>query len=208
MAKNGQCYVLKLRSGKWYVGYTTKGVERILDHIDENGAKWTKKYAPVKPIPWSQTPPGKTKATPKNKLNNDEDKLTLKLMKEHGINNVRGGSWCMVKMRQKTFRELEGLISKGKNKSSKKKEEVKKKVKQDKVIRCKGVRKNGEPCRQIVGKKGEYCQYHSNQKRGKKRVICARCNRVGHESKDCYAKTKVAGTGVFAQLERQGLSKR
>ena len=129
-------------------------------------------------------------------------------MKEHGINNVRGGSWCMVKMRQKTFRELEGLISKGKNKSSKKKEEVKKKVKQDKVIRCKGVRKNGEPCRQIVSKKGEYCQYHSNQKRGKKRVICARCNRVGHESKDCYAKTKVAGTGIFAQLERQGLPKR
>ena len=46
--------------------------------------------------------------------NKDEDKLTLKLMKEHGINNVRGGSWCMVKMRQKTFRELEGLISKEK----------------------------------------------------------------------------------------------
>ena len=110
MAKNGQCYILKLKRGKWYVGYTTKGVERIQDHIDENGAKWTKKYAPVKPIPWSQTPPGKTKATPDNKVDNDEDKLTLKLMKEHGIKNVRGGSWCMVKMRQKTKRELEGLI--------------------------------------------------------------------------------------------------
>ena len=208
MAKNGQCYVLKLKNGKWYVGYTTKGIERILDHIDENGAKWTKKYAPVKPIPWYQTAPGKTKATPKNKAKNDEDKLTLKLMKDHGINNVRGGSWCMVKMRQKTFRELEGLIGKGKKKPPMKKKESGKKTKQDKVLRCNGIRKNGNPCRQVVSKKGEYCQYHSDQKRGRKRVICAKCNRVGHESKDCYAKTKVSGTGVLAQLERKGLRRR
>ena len=200
MAKNGQCYILKLKRGKWYVGYTTKGVERIQDHIDENGAKWTKKYAPVKPIPWSQTPPGKTKATPNNKVDNDEDKLTLKLMKEHGIKNVRGGSWCMVKMRQKTKRELEGLIEGKKNSL--------KKTKQNKVIRCNGVKKNGKSCKQIVAKKGDYCKYHSSQKNGQKKVICAKCNRIGHESKDCYAKTKVAGTGVFAQIERKGLPKR
>ena len=112
VARLGQCYVLKLRRGKWYVGYTEKGVQRILDHMDEKGAKWTKKYSPVDPVPWERTSPGKTKAWAKNKPNSDEDKLTLKLMKKHGIQNVRGGSWCMVKMRKKTVRELEDLIGK------------------------------------------------------------------------------------------------
>ena len=202
MARNGQCYILKLRRGKWYVGYTEKGIERILDHMDEKGAKWTKKYAPVKPIPWNQTPPGKSKAAPKNKPNSDEDKLTLKLMKEHGIKNVRGGSWCMVKMRNKTIRELEGLIVKKKTKPY---------ANNKTVNRCKGVKKNGDPCKQFVRKKGEYCQYHSDQKRAKKKVICAKCNRIGHESKDCYAKTKVSGKGAWNQLfpnERKGLPKR
>ena len=202
MARNGQCYILKLKGGKWYVGYTTKGIARILDHIEEKGSKWTKKYPPVKPIRPVMTPLGKTKATPKNKPNSDEDKLTLNLMKEHGIQNVRGGSWCMVKMRNKTIRELEDLIVKKKAKPSAKKKTVN---------RCKGVKRNGDPCKQFVSKKGEFCQYHSDQKRAKKKVICAKCNRIGHESKDCYAKTKVSGKGVWNQLfpdERKGLPKR
>ena len=69
MARLGQCYILKLREGKWYVGYTERGIARILDHMDEKGAKWTKKYRPEKPIPWKQFSPGKTKATKKNKPN-------------------------------------------------------------------------------------------------------------------------------------------
>ena len=117
MARLGQCYILKLREGKWYVGYTERGIERILDHMDEKGAKWTKKYRPEKPIPWELFSPGKTKATKKNKPNSDEDKFTLELMKKHGIENVRGGSWCMVNMRKKTFRELNDLIGKAKTKT-------------------------------------------------------------------------------------------
>ena len=125
MARYGQCYVLKLRRGKWYVGYTEKGVERILDHIDAKGAKWTRTYPPLKNgYLQDVTPTGKSKATPKNKPNSDEDKLTLKLMKKHGIQNVRGGSWCMVKMRQKTIRELESLISKAKPSKKKAKQRV------------------------------------------------------------------------------------
>ena len=89
MANNGQCYVLKLRKRKWYVGYTEKGIERIETHLNENGSKWTRKYPPVKPIRPVMTELGQTKATPKNKPNNDEDKLTLKMMKKHGIKQVQ-----------------------------------------------------------------------------------------------------------------------
>ena len=117
MSRLGQCYVLKLKGGKWYVGWTEKGYKRIQAHEKKRGAAWTEKHPPVKPIPYEQTPPRKNKATRKNKPNSDEDKLTLKLMEKHGIRNVRGGSWCMVKMRKKTFREIEGLIEKSKDNS-------------------------------------------------------------------------------------------
>ena len=114
-------YVLKLRGGKWYVGYTDRSsMDRITEHIEKKGAKWTKAYPPLKKgYLHNFTTPGKTRE--------DEDKRTLYLMKQHGIENVRGGSWCMVKMRKKTVRELEALISKPKPKSSAKKT-VKKKV--------------------------------------------------------------------------------
>jgi len=117
MARLGQCYVLKLQSEKWYVGFTERGFDRIQDHIGKKGAAWTKKYRLVKPIPWLITIPGKTEATSKNKPNSDEDKLTLKWMEKYGIENVRGGSWYRVKMYPKPFRELELLISKTKTKT-------------------------------------------------------------------------------------------
>ena len=117
----GQLYVLKLRGGKWYVGYTDRSsMDRIHEHIEKKGAKWTKAHPPLKKgYLHNFTTPGKTRE--------DEDKRTLYLMKQHGIENVRGGSWCMVKMRKKTVRELEALISKPKPKSSAKKT-IKKKV--------------------------------------------------------------------------------
>ena len=115
----GQLYVLKLRGGKWYVGYTDRSsMDRILEHIENKGAKWTKAHPPLKKgYLHNFTTPGKTRE--------DEDKRTLYLMKQHGIENVRGGSWCMVKMRKKTVRELEALISKPKSSAKK---TVKKKV--------------------------------------------------------------------------------
>ena len=45
------------------------------------------------------------------------------------------------------------------------------KTKQNKVIRCNGVKKNGKSCKQIVAKKGDYCKYHSSQKNAQKKVF-------------------------------------
>ena len=45
----------------------------------------------------------------------DENRKTLELMGKYGIENVRGGDWCMVNMRQKTYRELESKIGKPKS---------------------------------------------------------------------------------------------
>ena len=50
------------------------------------------------------------------------------------------------------------------------------------------------------------------KKKGRKKpnydVICARCNRQGHESKDCHAKTKANPTGPLADMLRRGVPKR
>jgi hypothetical protein len=49
------------------------------------------------------------------------------------------------------------------------------------------------------------------KKKGRKpnyEVICARCNRQGHESKDCIAQTKVNPKGPLADILRRGKPKR
>ena len=176
----GHVYILKLRSKKWYVGYTERSsIERILEHIDKKGAKWTKKYPPLKKghLHWFSKP-GLTKK--------DEDKETLALMAKYGISNVRGGQWCMVNMPKEIYTELSKKI----NKKPKKKYPVKKTVAKKKVTSKRTVTKKKSPPKKS------------------KDVICARCNRIGHESKDCYAKTKVSGTGILNDVLRQNLKKK
>ena len=104
----GQVYILRLRGKKWYVGYTDRSITRVLEHAQKKGAKWTKKYPPLKNYLYEMSSPDHTLE--------DEDRITLSLMAKHGIRNVRGGSWCMVKMYPSTVKELEGHIKKSKPK--------------------------------------------------------------------------------------------
>ena len=106
----GQVYILKLEGGKWYVGYTERAIKRILQHAEKKGAKWTKKHKPIEPIPYQMSPPIYSLE--------DEDRITLSLMSEHGIQNVRGGKWCMVDMKPRTVQQIQKLLPKntvGKN---------------------------------------------------------------------------------------------
>ena len=175
----GHVYILKLRSKKWYVGYTERNsIERILEHIDKKGAKWTKKYPPLKKDYLYSINSGLTKK--------DEDKETLALMAKYGISNVRGGQWCMVNMPKEVYAELSKKI----DKKPKKKYPVKKTVTKKKVTSKRAATKKKTPPKKS------------------KDVICAKCNRIGHESKDCYAKTKVSGTGILNDMLRQNLKKK
>ena len=62
------------------------------DHISSKGSAWTKKYKPIS-----------VEHVFKNRDNLDEDKYTLKLMSEKGIDNVRGGSFCEIKLNQASY---------------------------------------------------------------------------------------------------------
>ena len=83
-------YILLLEQQKYYVGKTNNPIFRLKDHFHEgskNGAAWTRKYQPLeveKIIP--------------NCDNFDEDKINKMYMKQHGIDNVRGGSYVKISL--------------------------------------------------------------------------------------------------------------
>jgi len=80
-------YVLHCANNKFYIGKTQDPKFRLENHFESNGATWTKKYKPQnieRIIPDCD--------------DFDEDKWTLKYMGEKGIDNVRGGSFCEIKI--------------------------------------------------------------------------------------------------------------
>lgn len=98
-------YVLKLESNKYYVGKTINPTTRIDDHIDSKGSEWTKKY---KPVNIEEIIPDQDDL--------DEDKITLKYMRNVGINNVRGGSFCQLTLDEATKNVLQTMIYGSSNK--------------------------------------------------------------------------------------------
>ncbi len=81
---NAYClvYILRLEQDKYYVGSTDHLNSRLFQHYNNKGSNWTKKYKPIKIVGI--------------KIGNreTETKVTLAMMKKHGIENVRGGGYC------------------------------------------------------------------------------------------------------------------
>jgi len=82
-------YILKLEDGKWYVGITSKTPEeRFKEHqLHKRGAYWTMKHKPLE-IELTED----LGIVSRQHAETYESKITLTLMKERGLNNVRGGN--------------------------------------------------------------------------------------------------------------------
>ena len=80
-------YILPLEDNKFYIGKTENPQCRLNNHFNFNGAAWTKKYKPIKVL----------KIIP-DCNNFDEDRYTKEYMSKKGINNVRGGTYCKIKL--------------------------------------------------------------------------------------------------------------
>jgi predicted GIY-YIG superfamily endonuclease len=80
-------YILELEQNKIYVGMTNNPQRRIQEHIEGIGADWTKKYKYVRTI---SIEPMQDEFS--------EDLTVKKLMKQYGMDNVRGGSYCKIKL--------------------------------------------------------------------------------------------------------------
>ena len=86
--KTKEVYVLKLVEGKYYVGESCDVRYRMWSHVNYNGSAWTRKYGVIKRIP-----------TLTKEMNTFwELNETLKQMKMHGIDNVRGSMFSNIQL--------------------------------------------------------------------------------------------------------------
>tara|TARA_Y100000590_G_C15597250_1_gene968538 strand:- start:172 stop:891 length:720 start_codon:yes stop_codon:yes gene_type:complete len=98
-------YVIKLEQGKYYIGKTSNPQFRLKQHFNSYGSKWTKIYKPLKVL----------ELIP-NCDDYDEDKITRQYMDKYGINNVRGGSFVLVKLEKSTIDTLKKMSNGTNNK--------------------------------------------------------------------------------------------
>ena len=81
-------YVLELENGKYYVGYSLLYKHRIQKHFDGDGSSWTRLHKPVKVVEILEG----TKDT--------EREVTLRYMRTHGWENVRGAGYTAIDIRK------------------------------------------------------------------------------------------------------------
>lgn len=75
-------YILRLSTGKYYIGKTKNVDKRWEEHISGNGSGWTKKYKPLSLI-----------KSVVSTSHFDEDMYVKEYMEKYGIENVRGGTY-------------------------------------------------------------------------------------------------------------------
>jgi predicted GIY-YIG superfamily endonuclease len=80
-------YILECEGGHFYVGKTWDVAKRTKQHFEGYGAEWTKFHKPIKVLQVIE-----------NCMEEDEDKFTKVMMKKYGIDKVRGGTYCQVRL--------------------------------------------------------------------------------------------------------------
>lgn len=84
-------YVLELENDHYYVGRTQNLDARLRQHIARRGSVWTGLHGYVRIL---ESFPGDPF---------DEEKYTLIYMARHGINRVRGGTYCNLELTQEQY---------------------------------------------------------------------------------------------------------
>lgn len=94
-------YVLQCEDDKWYIGKTCDFKARMEEHFSQEGAsEWTRQHRPIRCI-----------ATYRVESDSDERNLTLRYMRQYGIENVRGGGYCQRILSDATIQSLENILN-------------------------------------------------------------------------------------------------
>ena len=97
-------YILRLRTGKYYIGKTKNVDKRWEEHISGNGSGWTKKYKPLSLV-----------KSVVSTSHFDEDRYVKEYMEKYGIENVRGGTYSNMVLDANCIAVLEKEIRHSKN---------------------------------------------------------------------------------------------
>ena len=169
-------YVLRCEKGKYYVGQTENLEVRLDQHFNAGaGSAWTKKYPPIN-----------VEMTYQDCDRFDEDKFTLSMMEKHGIDNVRGGSFCRITLDEADKKMIEKMIRGATGK----------------CFHCGSPEHFSTKC--PVPKESTLCSLfrslitlisgYEDMSEDDGPGACFRCGRHGHWIAECYAKTHKNGT--------------
>lgn len=167
-------YVLKQEQGKSYVGISGNFNSRLDQHQFGEGAEWTKKY-PVTGVESTETVANLQMAKDR------ERHLTLKLMKERGINNVRGGGYTQ-SMDYDDTGTIKQTVNNYYKESVKPPQQIMQQQKQVTCYKC--------------GQTGHYANTCSGGTRAvqevqySKQIVCYKCGKSGHYASNCYSKNQ------------------
>ena len=212
-------YILQLEQEKYYVGKTTNPSFRLEKHFTSSGSSWTKKYKPKSVLEIIS-----------DCDDYDEDKYTIKYMEKFGIMNVRGGSFCELKLSEENKNTLKQMI----NGSSDKcyicgkddhfvKDCKKVSVKKEKIPTVNVNEKCDCQTSYILPHRKSKCMLNKllsyiddeedyndiyklliqnkNTDTRDNKDVCYKCGREGHYVVDCYAKTTISGEPIDEEEE-------
>lgn len=82
-------YGLLLEEGKYYIGCSKNINQRIYQHFDKGGARWTRRYSPIAIVLLNCI----GDEAYGSELYHLENMYTILYMQTYGRENVRGGKW-------------------------------------------------------------------------------------------------------------------
>lgn len=194
-------YVLELTQGKYYVGVTAKSVEvRFLEHVSgAGGSAWTSKFEALHVVESAE------ERTPL-----DENNKTKELMAQHGIDNVRGGTYTKMVLSRETvallrteLRDVGGACRRcGRHthfvgdcyaRTSAEGTPIAKRSKQEAAASA-----VHQPAPRRAAPRPR-----SFERRDGPRA-CSRCGRASHASQDCYARSHADGRALRGRRVSRG----
>jgi predicted GIY-YIG superfamily endonuclease len=93
-------YILELEDSKYYVGRTNDLEKRLKEHENKSACSWTELYKLKKCLSSKLT---------RNEF--EEENETLRMMSIHGIDSVRGATYCNVELLQHEKKMLSDRIN-------------------------------------------------------------------------------------------------